>query len=422
MENPYDMAIIGGGAAGLSAAVFACRAAAARGMTEGKLSVLVLEKGARVGRKLLATGNGTCNLANTEAAPERYHGRNAAFVAPALQRLPAGEVCRFFSSLGVECVTRENGRVYPRCLQAGAVLDCLRLEMQANGVEERCGTPVTALRQRGGGFELLTGGGDLCRARRVLVCTGGAASPSLGGSSDGYALLGGLGHSRSALFPTIVQVRTDPSLVKAVRGIRVDARVSFQLDGRELAAERGELLFTEYGLSGPVVMQISRCVGEWERKKQGRLTAVLDLLPDLDREETTALLIRRRRLKGRTLEQYLTGFVNKRLGQTLLRAAGLGPLSLPAEILTDGELAQLAARLKGWELAVTGTQGFAGAQATAGGVSTAEFDPYTLQSRLAPGLYAAGEVLDIDGDCGGFNLHWAWASACLAAEAMTAAQ
>ena len=412
--NIYDIAVIGGGAAGLSAAIFACREGRRRGRSP---SVIVLEKGARVGRKLLSTGNGTCNLANVDASPAHSHGENPTFVEPALKRMPAEEMLRFFSSLGVECAARENGRVYPLCLQAGAVLDCLRLELLADGAEERCGTAVTALRREGGGFALAAGE-EIIGARRVLVCAGGAASPALGGSADGYTLLSELGHSRVPLFPSIVQVRTDPALVKAVKGVRVEGRIAFRLEGRELCAQEGEVLFTDYGLSGPAVMQISRCVGDWERKKRGRMTAVLDLLPGFTKEQVETLLLRRRELKERTLENYLTGFVNKRLGQTLLKAAGLTPPTLPVQTLTHRDIEKLAGFMKGWELSVTGTQGFGGAQVTAGGISTAEFDPGTLESRLAPGLYAAGEVLDIDGDCGGFNLHWAWASARLAAESM----
>lgn len=409
MERTFwDVAIVGGGAAGLAAGVMAAR--------EG-MRTIVVEKQPRVGRKLLATGNGTCNITNQQAAPGRYHGTWADFVRPALEGFSPADACDFFASIGLECTVREDGRVYPLCAQASAVLDCLRLELAAAGAEERCGCGVLAIRRQGDGFRLETADEPI-EAAQVLVCAGGAAAPGLGGGNDGYTLLAGFGHDRTPLFPSIVQVRTDTAWVRALKGVRVDGVVCFRLDGSDCAREEGELLFTEYGLSGPAVMQASRCVGDWERQKKGRMEAVLDLLPGYDRDRIRAMLLRRRELPGRLLEDLLTGLLQKRLGQTVLRAAGCVPLSRPAASLMDGELEKVLDHIKGWIIPVTGTQGFGGAQVTAGGMNTALFDPDTMESRLVPGLYAAGEVLDVDGDCGGFNLQWAWASAHAAVAAM----
>lgn len=409
--QPVHAAIVGGGAAGLAAAVMLSRA-------RPDWRVLVLEKAPRAGRKLLATGSGTCNLTNLGAAPERYHGKDVAFTESALAAFPPTAAMRFFESLGVACRARDNGRVYPLCESAAAVLDCLRLELAARGVEERCGCPVTRLTKQGGTFLLETPDGPVY-ARRVLVAAGGAAAPSLGGCGDGYALLTALGHERTPLFPTIVQLKTDTTFVKAVKGLRVQGTVSLWRDGGPLAFETGEILFTDYGLSGPAVMQISRAAGDWERRRQGVLEARLDLLPEQADENLPPLLEERRRTLGeRTLEDFLTGLLQRRVGQTIVRVAKVVPFTRQAKTLTDEELRRLAGTLKGWRLPVTGTTGFGGAQATAGGIATDGFDPRTLESRLAPGLYAAGEVLDVDGDCGGFNLHWAWASAQAAAAAM----
>lgn len=412
MGRQVHAAIVGGGAAGLAGAVMLSRA-------RPDWRILVLEKAPRTGRKLLATGSGTCNLTNLEAAPQRYHGEKAGFAQAALAAFPPRAAMRFFESMGVSCRARANGRVYPLCESAAAVLDCLRLELSARGVEERCGCPVTRIdRERAGGFVLQTPGGPVYAAR-VLVAAGGAAAPSLGGSGDGYALLTALGHARTPLFPTIVQLKTDTTFVRAVKGLRAEGTVSLWLEGERLAAETGEILFTDYGLSGPAVMQISRFAGDWERRRQGTMEARLDLLPESAEESLLPELWERRRILGdRLLEDFLTGLLQRRIGQTVLRAAGIGPLSRRAESLTDGELEDVARTLKGWRLPVTGTAGFGGAQATAGGIATDGFDPRTLESRLVPGLYAAGEVLDIDGDCGGFNLQWAWASAHAATAAM----
>ncbi len=410
----YDAVVIGGGAAGLAAAVFLGETCRERGL---RARLLLLEKGPRVGKKLLATGNGTCNITNLHAKPSHYHGADPAFVRPALAAFPPTEAMRFFASIGVECAAREDGRVYPLPAQAAAVLDCLRLQAAARGVETRCEAAVRALRPEKGGFVLTLPDGQV-QARQVLVCCGGAAAPALGGGTDGYALLTACGHERTPLFPSIVQLKTDTTFLRALKGVRVDGTASLWLDGRALARETDEILFTEYGLSGPAVMQISRHAAAWvQGGRRGRMEAVLDLLPSLGEQETRKRLAARRSLAGRTLEDYFTGLVQKRLGQTLLRAAGFS-LSAPAASLTDGDVRRLAGMVKGWRIEVTGTRGFENAQVTAGGVSTAGFDPVTMASRRVKGLYAAGEVLDIDGDCGGFNLQWAWSSAHAAAHAI----
>ncbi len=402
MAKQWHTVIVGGGAAGLAAAIFCAREL-------GGERVLLLEKAPRVGKKLLATGNGTCNITNLNADPTHYHGADATrFTAAALKRFPPSACLSFFESLGVVCAEREEGREYPLCEQAAAVLDCMRLELASLGVCEQCDTAVTAIGRTSRGFALETINGTVY-TDHVILATGGAASPSLGGSVEGYSLATALGHSKTPLFPAIVQVKTEPTYTKAMKGLRTDAAVSFCLDGRPLCTYTDELLFTEYGISGPAVMQISRAVGDWERRKQGRMTAVIDLLPSVSEAELLTLLHNR---PARTAEHFLTGLLHKRIGQTVCRMAGL---SL-SDTVTDPK--RLIPFIKRMTVAVSGTQGFGGAQVTAGGIATAEIDPVTLQSRLVRGLYLIGEIVDVDGDCGGYNLQWAWASAYAAAQAV----
>lgn len=395
--------IVGGGAAGLVAAVLLGR--------ELHGEVLLLERLPRVGKKLLATGNGTCNITNIRAKEACYHG-DSALAAAVIEGFSPADALRFYESVGVVCETRGDGKCYPRCEQAAAVLDCLRLAAAECGAELRCEQSVTAISPQKGGLRVVTDKGDIL-ADTVLVCTGGAAAPSLGGSTDGYALLTALGHRRTPLFPAIVQLRTDTALVRAMKGLRVDAAVTVTTE-KARRREVGEVLFTDYGLSGPPVLQVSRLAADWERQKRGACTVSLDLFPTMTKEETAALMQGRRAFPTRTMEDFFTGLLQKRVGQTVVRACGL-PLTQPIGALRERDMARLTDTVKSWEFAVLGTQGFGGAQVTAGGIDTADFDRATLQSKKEPRLFAAGEMLNVDGDCGGFNLQFAAASAAAAA-------
>ncbi len=411
MKMTTTVAVVGGGASGLAAAVFCARRI-------GGKQVVLFEKQPRVGKKLLATGNGTCNLSNIHADVPYYHGDNASFVKTALTAFTPYDTIAFFESIGVRTIVREDGRVYPLCAQASAVLDCLRMEAERLGVQTICEREVTALRPVKDGVILQTNEGD-CHCRRVIVAAGGAASASLGGSPDGYRLLTDLGHTKTPLFPAIVQIRTEREAVKSVKGIRVDAALKLCLNGNTVASSEGEILFADYGVSGPAAMMIGRYAADWERRHRGDMTLLLDLLPTLSEKEVTEEVERRCRFDGMTLENLFTGLLQKRLGQTMIKAAGIQPLSREASTLTADEKRRLCRTLKSWTLSVVGSAGMNAAQVTAGGVATDRFDPATMRSLLAPAVYATGEILDIDGDCGGFNLQWAWSSAFVAAASAT---
>jgi len=398
----YDAIIIGGGASGLAAACALGR----RGRR-----VALLEKQDRVGRKLLSTGNGRCNLTHLGAGAGDYHGDRRA-VQAALKRWPPRRVMDFFDGLGIPCVADGEDRVYPMSRQAASVLDALRLGCDEAGVQTRVGFAVARLRARDGGFEAVSGAGEAVWGRCALVCAGGLAAPKLGGCGDGYRLLEDFGHRSTPRFPAIAALKTPGEAVRGLKGIRAEAELTLLAAGEALRRERGEALFAESGVSGIAAMQLARQANEALRA--GQSCAVrLDFAPGLDAAE----LLRRRAgsLPLRRTEDFLNGIVPRRLGQSLARAAGLD-WAAPAGGLGQGRLAALASALGGWTLPVTGTQGFDQAQVTAGGVSLKEFDIRRMASLRAPGLSAAGEVLDVDGDCGGFNLQWAWSSALLAAE------
>jgi len=410
LSEQIGIAIIGGGASGLIAAVAAASALQKAGSTE---NVVIFERGQRVGRKLLATGNGRCNLSNRNAAPDHYHGADPNFVRSAFKRFSVKSNLDFFYKMGLLSVEEEEGKLYPRSLQAAAVVDILRLEAEQLGVETRCEIEVTVIRPRKGGFALETSAGPAA-AKTVILAAGGEASSSLGGTDSGYRLLSSLGHKITDRKPAIVQLQTDTTYTKALSGLKIDATVT--LMGKEPVGRFGEVLFTDYGISGPPVMTLSSLA---VRRLGGgkNVTLSLDMMPDMEHERLRKVLSGKASSRPeRKLEDYLTGLLPKRIGQCALKAAGIAPLSRTAGSLTAGEIETLCRQLKEWKIIVTGHNGMKNAQVTAGGAETAGFFPDTLESKKVPGLFACGEVLDIDGDCGGYNLQWAWSSGRLAAE------
>jgi len=393
-------AIIGGGASGLVAAITAVAAGHA---------VTLYERQARVGRKLLATGNGRCNLTNMNTNISHYHGEDAAFAEYALSELTPERALEFFSGLGLETVSEPDGKVYPFSDQAGSVVDVLRFAAEERGVETVTGVTVSAIRKKNSGFLVETDAGSRY-FDRVIVCCGGAAGGKLGGTTGGYELLCALGHTRTKIYPALVQLKTETDFVKSLKGVRADAGVTLRRGKAVLARTEGEVQFTEYGVSGPAVFEVSRAA---VRAGDGAVIE-LDLARYMGADDIKRYITRRvADMPSLTLENLFTGFLHNRLGRTLIRCAGCD-LNAPVTSLADGDIDRIAATVKGFTLKITGNMGLDNAQVTAGGVSTREFDPRTMQSLIVPGLYAAGEVLDIDGDCGGFNLQWAWASGVLA--------
>ena len=388
--------IIGGGAAGMAAALTASE--------RPENDVLLVERQARMGRKLLSTGNGRCNLTNRVLSAENYHGLAPDFCRHALAQFSPEETIGWFASMGLLTVTEPGGRVYPFSDSANSVADVLRLHLeQRENVTIETGCEIALLRRSKGVFYAQAGDRTFS-ADRVIVCAGGAAGAKLGGTELGYRLLTGFGHKRTKLAPSLVQLRTEPGFVRALKGVRCQARVD---DGRQVLT--GEVQFTDYGVSGPVIFSLSRDVSV-----EGCRALTIDFLPQLDREALAGLLRQRQTaLPELPASELLTGMLHNRLGRMLLREAGVSP-EQPCGGIT--QLDRLCNTLKAFRLEVTGTMGMEQAQVTAGGIRTAEFDPDTMESRLCPGLYAAGEVLDIDGDCGGYNLQWAWASGRLAGQ------
>ena len=390
--------IIGGGASGMTAAL-----AAAKPGNE----VLLFERQARVGRKLLATGNGRCNLTNLNASVSGYHGDDPEFCHAALSAFCVEKTLQWFRELGLYTVAEESGRVYPYSDQANSVVDVLRFGLRKENIRLLTGFEVTRVRKDAEGF-LVESKDEKYRCDRLIIACGGLAGTKLGGSMSGYQLLRSFGHRVTKLRPALVQVKSSWGGCVSLKGVRTNCHAAIYHDDSLHSESTGELQFTEYGLSGPVMFEISRDVCQ----KSGKWTCKLDFMPQTSQEELTAEL-QRRTHRDLPAEELLTGILHNRLGRVLLKAAGVSG-QMTVSDLTEGQIREICAKIKAFEVPLTETLGMDSAQVTAGGIVTADFNPETMESRLIPGLYACGEVLDIDGDCGGYNLQWAWSSGMMA--------
>ena len=314
-----------------------------------------------------------------------------------------------------------DGYVYPRSLQASSVAEALALEAEHLGVSVLCGCRVTAIRDEDGGFAVETEDGGVRRAGKVILAAGSKAASSTGSDGSGYELARSLGHRIVKPLPALVQLVCRGKIFKQLAGIRAEARVVLLAGGRPVGEDRGELQLTDYGISGIPVFQVSRFASVALDRGEA-VEAVLDFLPDWSGEETEEFLAdRRRRLDYRPGEKFLSGLLPEKLGRVLMSAAGIS-LTDPAGQIPERKLSRLAGQLKGFRVEVTGTRSFDSAQICCGGVSAGEIDPASMESRLHPGLHLTGELVDVDGICGGYNLQWAWSTGILAGRSAAAAE
>ncbi len=403
----YDVVIIGGGAAGMCATINIK-------MRDRSISVAILEQLNRVGKKLITTGNGRCNISNMQIALERYHGDNVNFAEYALTNYDNYYSADFFAEIGVVFTYDEKGRAYPYSLQASSVVDALRFSLDEYGVDTFVDTKVKSYKKQNNQFIISTDNGDFT-ATNLIVATGlYSGGQKLGSNGSMLDLLTKSGYKIIKTTPAIVQLRTETNVTKSLKGIKINADASLVINGNAVRSDFGEVLFCDYGLSGPPIMQISR---EVERAK-GDEYIILDLMPEYSFANVCDILgFRTSALYNRNLDEFLSGMLNKRVGQAVLKICGL-KLNDSVSVLKTSDIKQIASVIKGMKFKVLGTTGFENSQVTAGGLDTTQFDPQTMMSKREKGLYCIGEILDIDGDCGGFNLQWAWSSAMCAANSI----
>jgi predicted Rossmann fold flavoprotein len=394
--------IVGGGASGLTAAIFAARE---------KHKVIVLEQKDKIGKKILATGNGKCNYTNLEQNAACYRGNDNTFAMKVLSQFDTTQTIDFFKELGIY-PKNKKGYIYPNSEQASSVVEVLKIELEHLKVPVYCDTRVEKINYQNNKFTVLTNK-EKFNADKVIIAAGGCASKSLGSDGSGYKFAKDLGHKIIKPLPALVQLKSNEKYFKTLAGVRCEVKLKLYIEGKVETEEKGELLIAAYGVSGIPILQISRFAAKALDEKK-KVNLCIDFLPTLSEKETTELLTERiNRNSNKTMEELFLGLLNNKLSYICLKEAGID-LSLPCCKIDKNRIPKLTKQIKEWMVPITDTNPFDQAQVTAGGVDTREINPDTLESNITKGLYFTGEILDVDGTCGGYNLQWAWSTGAVA--------
>ena len=400
--------IIGGGASGMVAAISAARNGA---------NVAILEGGDRIGRKILATGNGKCNFTNHKMDSTCFRSNTIADIVPFLAEFSVEDTLAFFDSLHM-LYKEKNGYFYPASEQASTVLDVLRYEIEANAehIQVLTGQKARTLTYQKDGTVKVTCGTESFVFDRVILACGSKASPKTGSDGSGYQLLRSLkcGCHMEEVVPALVQLRCKEDYLKSVAGVRIEGRVTLTMDDKVICMEQGEIQLTDYGVSGIPVFQISRFASYGCAKGQ-RVQVHLDFMPGMDKAAFEAYMLQRKaQLKDRTMEKFCAGLLNKKVSTLFCKMAGIS-MEQPVVQVSDKAFQEFVRLFKEWTLTVDKPNGFDMAQVCAGGLSMAEINTHFAMKRC-PSVYVVGELLDVDGICGGYNLQWAWTSGYLAGQ------
>ena len=404
-----DIAIVGGGAAGLATAIFAARLMPQR-------RPVVLDGAAKLGTKILISGGGRCNVTNRVVTAADFCGGSPNVIKRVLAALPIADTLAFFREIGVELREEAGGKLFPTTNRAGTVLEAIMNEADRLGVRILTERRVTAVRRGARGFQIDAGDATFSASTLVLA-TGGQSFPKTGSDGSGYRLAQAFGHTLIKQTPALAPLVLDGEFHVSLSGISHPVELTVRAVGSKPVRVRGEMLWTHFGISGPAVLDVSR---HWHRaRSDGReVTVSANLLPGEDAARVNDRLLAATSQQPRTqLRKILARWLPTRLANALLSAAGV-PVTTPMAHLSKDHRRRVVNALVAWPLPVTDSRGYSHAEATAGGVPLTEVDPRSLASRKCPGLYLVGEILDVDGRIGGFNFQWAWASARVVATAL----
>lgn len=396
------VAVIGGGASGLTAALFA----------SDRCDVTIFEKQKKTGRKILVTGNGRCNISNRYIDSSRYHGRDNTFVKHVFSKFGQEETEIFFRSIGVPFVEEKDGKLFPASLQSSIIPKIFSYELAKRNVKVILHRRIDKIITGKSGFKLVTAGDEKHEFDSVILACGSCAHPASGASKSGYHLAESLGHKIYEPFPAILPINIPYKPLHRLQGIKHDCRIKAMLNGEVLAEAEDEILFTGYGISGPASLKISRKINELILDKKSPEISI-NLFPGMDKKTLLPLLDSLWKDSGKKVSFALLGILKERLPEVILEIAGID-IERRAGTLTDEEKLKIADTLMDLRLTPGSPRGFEEAVAAAGGVATADIDPLTMESRITAGIYITGELLDIDGDSGGFNLQFAWSTGAIA--------
>lgn len=399
-----NVIVVGGGASGMMASIVAAKNGA---------HVTLLERNDRVGKKLLATGNGRCNYTNENMNLSFFHGDDKSFIKSTLESFNRDQTIDFFEDIGIAPAMEDGGKVYPNSFQASSMLDCLRYELDRLGVNIITNSFVGEIKKDKVGFIVILKTGERFNCDRVIISTGGMAMPVSGSDGNGYNLVKDFGHKVNKITPALVQLKLKWDKLKQVNGVKVVGRISLINKGKELKSDFGDLLFTDYGISGPPVLQISREAIRLLENGNSPYVRISIITQKSKEEVFTYILERFNKLSYKSIEDALIGFINKKMILPILKELDIHK-DILAGSLEKRDINRLAELLTNWKFQVIGHKGWGQAQTTAGGILTKDINPLTLESKLVKGLYIIGETLDVDGDCGGYNLQWAWSTGYLA--------
>lgn len=394
--------IVGGGASGMVAAITAARNGA---------KVTLIEQKNRVGKKILSTGNGRCNFTNSYMDVSCFRGDDTFLVAEVLKDFGYEDTLHFFAELGVISKDRQ-GYVYPISDQATTILDVLRMELARLCIDILLEEKVSHIAKIKHGFLVKTNKKTL-QGDAVILATGGKAASVLGSDGSGYSLAKQFGHHLSPVVPALVQLRGKGNYFKQVSGVRTNAKVTLFIDHQVCTEDTGELQLTDYGISGIPVFQISRYAAKALYEKR-EVEAVIDFFPMMSDAEFERFIKDRLKLhKQKSMEDFFVGVFHKKIIGMLLKQAQIPALKKALEISRE-QMTELLSLCKHFSIEIEDTNSFEHAQVCAGGVKMTEVNPHTMESIYAEALYLTGELLDVDGICGGYNLQWAWSTGYIA--------
>lgn len=401
----HEIIIVGGGASGIMAAITA--------KDSGK-DVAIVEGSSRIGNKILTTGNGRCNITNSNISYSRYHSQNPEFFKYILDKFTLKDTINFFYSLGLPLTALEDGKMYPLSLQASSVLDVFRMALEDRNIPVYLDSKISSIEATSKSFKLFTSSNETYECNKLILCCGGKSAPNTGSDGSGFNLAKSLKHSILKPVPALVQLKLNYKNLKALSGVKFNGFAEIFVDNISKRKEFGEILFTDYGISGPPILQLSRIASY--ALSEGKLVSLkIDMMPDFDKENLIDFLETHwGTFSYRSIYNSFIGIINKKIIPIILKEAFINNVHSPCHEFNWKEKQEIFRLLKEWNFSVCDTNSFKNSQVTAGGINTTNVDPQTLESKVVKNLYFAGELLDVDGDCGGFNLHWAWSSGFIA--------